>query len=49
VFVEIDLNLQRLRAKSPREIQVELESELDRPIPRTAMSACSEFSTSHSA
>jgi hypothetical protein len=49
VAVEIDLNLQRLRAKSPKEIQLELETELDRPIPGDAVSACSEFSTSHSA
>ena len=31
VAAEIDLNLQRLRGKSPRDIGVELELELDKP------------------
>jgi hypothetical protein len=31
IAAEIDLNLQRLRGKSPRDIGVELELELDKP------------------
>jgi hypothetical protein len=31
VAVEIDLNLQRMRDRSPRDVEAELELELDRP------------------